>query len=107
MSQDIVNEGSIAYLTAKFYDKDDKLDAPSSITYRIDCLTNDQEILGDTPIGSPASTVEITITATQNAIITQSNDFERRLVTVKATYGTGNAVNEEFEYYVKNLAKVT
>lgn len=106
MPLEVVNEGSSAYLTATFKDKDGQQVAPSAVTYRIDCLTSGTEIKGDTAI-TPAPSVEIHLTATDNAIQGQENEKELRLVTVKATYGTDDAVNASYPYYVRNLKKVT
>ena len=99
-----INEGSTAYLTASFKDKDGTLDAPSAVSYRIDCLTNDQEVRDDTAADA-GETVEITLTAADNAIIDSDRQTERRLVTVTATYGEDDALMEEYEYNLKNLRK--
>lgn len=101
---DIVNEGSTAYLTVTFLDKAGAQAAPTSISYRIDCLTNAQEVKDDTAVVAGAS-VEITLTPADNAIIAAANSQERRLVTVTATYGASDAVKADYEYRVRNLAK--
>ena len=59
-----------------------------------------------TPI-PPASSVEITLHPDDTVIIDQENAYEKRLVTVEATYGADDAVNDEYIYYVKNLQKVS
>lgn len=105
MALEIVNEGSTAYLTVAFTDKNGAAAAPTTVTYRIDCLTNGTEVKDDTSL-SPGTSVEITITATENAIISQSNALEKRVVTVIGSYGTGDAVKNEYQYWVKNLSKV-
>lgn len=104
MSSETINEGSTGYLTVDFKDKDGTLEAPTSISYRIDCLTNGQEVKTDTSV-TPASSVEIELTKTDNAIINQNNNSERRLVTVTGTYSADDAIVEEFEYNVKNMKK--
>ena len=106
MPLEIVNEESTAYLTVQFKDKDGNLAAPSSASYRIDCLTNGQEVRGDTAL-TPASSIEITLTDTDYAIIDQTNSVERRLVTIMASYGAGDDINDEYEHDLKNLRKKT
>jgi hypothetical protein len=48
-----------------------------------------------------ASSAEVTLVLHDNAILDSENSYEKRRVTVKASYG----VNDEYEYRVKNLAK--
>lgn len=105
MALDIVDEGSTSELTVEFKDKDGQPAAPATLTYRVDCLTNDQEVRGDTVL-TPAATVTIKLTPTDNAIIDQGNDVEERLVTVKAGYGADDAENRDYRYAVRNLKKV-
>ncbi|MCK5613136.1 hypothetical protein KAR91_65285 [Candidatus Pacearchaeota archaeon] len=100
-----VNEGSTCYLDVSFKDKDGVLAAPTSISYRIDCITSDQEIKDDTDFGAPAASIEIEIDSADNAIIDQANNSERRLVTVTGTYGAEDKIVEEYEYDVMNMTK--
>ena len=100
-----VNEGSTSYLTVNFKDKDGVLAAPTSIEYRIDCITTGTAIKEATPVSPPASSVEIEIDSTENAIQDQDNNSERRLVTVTGTYGTEDKIVEEHEYDVINMTK--
>ena len=101
-----VNEGSTSYLTVDFLDKDGNAAAPSSVSYRVDCLTSGAEIKADTALGA-SSQVEITLSAADNAIQDQTNERERRLVTVEASFGANDGVKDEYVYMLKNLRKVT
>lgn len=105
MSLDVVNEGETAYLAVAFTDKAGDSEDPVTISYRIDCLKNSQEILTDTPVTPAAAEVEITLKPSQNNIIDQNNTTERRLVTVIGTYGADDSIIREFEYNVKNMRK--
>ena len=105
MAIDIINEDTTAYLTVSFTDKDGNAAVPSSASYRIDCLTTGQEVKDDTAL-TPASSIEITLSAADNAIITQTNAIERRLVTVWATYAGSEGVKDEYEYNLQNMRKV-
>jgi hypothetical protein len=102
---DTVNEGTTAYLSVQFLDKAGSAAAPSSVSYRIDCLTTGTAVLAPTS-ATPGSTVELTITATQNAIL-GGRPFERRRVTVEAGYGAGDGVKSQFDYLVRNLSAVS
>lgn len=106
MDVDQIKEGSTGYLTVEFKNKDGDLEAPVSATYRIDCLTNGSEVRTDTAISPIASSVEITLTPDDTAIISASNNLEKRLVTVKAIYGADDGLNDNYRYDVINLAKV-
>ena len=101
-----VPEKTTAYLTVSFFDKAGAPAVPSSVTYRIDCVTTNAQILADTPL-TPAASIEITLTPAQNAILNQANAKESKRVTVKASYGASDGLNDEYVYVVKNLAGVT
>lgn len=103
----IINEKTTAYLPLAFRDKGGKLAAPTAITYRIDCLTTGQAVKAWSAL-SPAAEAEITLSASDNAIL-GANDRERRLVTVIAAYGPSNddQVTGEFSYDVRNLKFVS
>lgn len=101
---DVVNERTTAYLTVSFKDKTGALVAPSTVTYSVYCMTNNQELRAATSLGA-ASTIEIVLGASDNAIVNQANGRERRRVTVKSTYGVADELNDQFEYYVQNLER--
>jgi hypothetical protein len=106
MSLEIVNEESTAYLTVVFKDKDGAEQAPTSATYRIDCLTNGEEVREDTAMTPIASPYEITLGAADNAMIDSDRLTEARRVTVEAVYGSDDHVNADYKYLVKNLGGV-
>ena len=101
-----VNEGTTSYVTASFYDNNDVLAVPTTIQYRIDCLTNNQQVKDWTSVTAD-SAVTITISSTENALINQRQSTETRVVTIKATYGSGDEVTEEYQYGVTNLNFIT
>jgi len=102
----IVPEQTTAYLTVTFLDKNGAAAAPTSVTYRIDCLRSGTVVLADTPL-TPAASIEIVITPAQNAIQQAANSNEHKRVTVKATYGAADAVNDQYDYLVRNLSGVS
>ena len=106
MSQ-AVNERTTAYLQIVFRDKAGALATPTAVTYRIDCLTSGQAVRASTAV-SPASEVEIVLTADDNAIRQADSRAEARRVTVVASYGsTADQATARFDYAVTNLDFVT
>lgn len=98
-----VNELSSSWLSVSFFDRLGAAAAPSSITCRIDCTTTGTAIRASTAV-TPAATVEIAITPTENRIINTANATERRRVTVIAVYGGADQLTEQIDYDVRNLA---
>ncbi len=99
---DQVKEGTTAYLTVTFKDKDGAPQTPSSADYRIDNLTTKKVVLASTNIPAPGNPQEIVITSTQNKLHKQKNSKERFRVTVVGNYGAGDAAVDFFDYEVIN-----
>lgn len=97
-----VNEQSTAYLSVSFRDKAGALATPTAISYRIDDVATGQEIRDDTAV-TPASSVEITLTPNDNAMVSAAREIEVHAVTVDATYGASDAVRARYLYEVANL----
>jgi hypothetical protein len=105
-NQGSVNEGSVAYLTVKFYDKNNNLAAPSSATWEVHDIESGSVLLAATAIAPIANTVELTLTPTINTFISSLNDEETRRVTIKATWGVGSTTNAEVDYDINDLTWV-
>ena len=103
----VVQEGSTSWVTVTFYDRDGVAQVPVTADYRIDDRTSDTEILDWTPL-TPGSSIEIVITAAQNAFLDQNNEEEVREVSVRATTGPGGAysLNGSTFYKIANLRYV-
>lgn len=101
-----VNEQSTAYLSVSFLDKGGATQAPSAIVYRVDDEGTRTQIRGDTAV-TPAATVEIALTPTDNAMLSPSLAVERHVVTVIGRYGDDDQVTAQFVYEVLNLQAVT
>lgn len=97
----VVNAASTAYLTAAFAGKTGAAATPSSVSYRIDDLESGTEVRGDTAV-TPAASVEIELTAADNALL-GTRDRETRRVTVTAVYGAGDQVIDEYDYELKRV----
>lgn len=97
-----VVERSTAYLAVSFIDKAGEPAAPLTVQYRIDCDTTG-EVVRDWTDVSAAPTVEIVLTAAENAMRNPSNRNERRTVTVIGSYGGDDQVRDRTAYYIHNL----
>ena len=102
----VINEGATGYLTVEFWRDESTLAIPAEVCYRIDCLTNDTSILGETALALSESQ-EIILSNTDNRILDEANPFERRLLTVEIVDGEGSHSNKTFEWTVRNLYAVT
>lgn len=98
-----VNEGSTCYLPLTHLNSSKALEAPSALSYRIDDITNNRQILDWTSVSTPGSTNTLTITAAQNAIYTRTRKTELRQVTVKTTDSSAG-INQTPFYY--NLIRI-
>jgi hypothetical protein len=106
MTREVVNEASTINVQAKFYNKTNQLSTPTSIRYRIKDVTNDRVVKDWTTL-TAASSVEIEITADENAIYMDGSRpfqrFEERVLVVQANYDTDTQYAEEIRYLIKNL----
>ncbi|MCA0240208.1 MAG: hypothetical protein LCI02_05055 [Proteobacteria bacterium] len=98
----VVAEQSTAVLSATFTDRYRAPAAPASVKYRIDCQTTGVEVRGWTDLAA-AEAVDIVLTPADTALIDQAHESERRLVTVVATYGANDQVQDACDYYIRNL----
>lgn len=102
---DTVNEKTTSYLKVDFKDKDNLPTVPQSILYSVMDKASGTVIRADTAI-APLSTITITLDATDNTIQNPLNKTETRVVTVKASYGSTDKFNDDFEYELVNLTQV-
>ena len=109
LSRGAVQEGSAITLTAKFYDDASDpwtLSAPSTVRYRVDNMDTGSGVV-DWTTATPATSVSIAITGAQNALQSQSDNFERYEITVQANAGLSTQYSETFNWKVLNVAGIT
>ena len=97
-----INAASSGTLTIEFLDEAGALAVPSSISYRIDCVTSGAVIRNDSSI-APASTIDLALTPDDTRIVTPSDRMERRRVTLVVTFGPDDQITDDYEYTVRNL----
>lgn len=102
-----IKEGSFYEVTAYFYDSAGDVALPTDIRYQIFCKTNEKVVRDWTtvPIGT---SVTITATADDNAIINDINAREIRQLVVQTNYTDPSLqTTESIEWEVQNLRGFT
>lgn len=105
MATDIVNESSVLDLEAKFTTNTRQPVVPESVRYLIKDVTNDR-IVRDWTTVTPAQTINIQVTSTENDIYgapVRRYFFEERVISVQANYDTDTQYADEYRYLIKNL----
>jgi hypothetical protein len=105
----VVNERSSCTVTVSFTGEDGNPVVPAQATYRIDDVASGSALRAETDFPELAATVELAISAADNALIDDARSFEQRRLTVKASYGPGGSrqLNEEFRWTVRNLSFIS
>lgn len=98
------NEGTSGEIIFTFRDKNGNLEAPASARYRIDCKTTGTAVRAWTAIAGPISVQPVTISSSDTAIITVTNEVELKVVTIEGINGADDNVSHETIYEVKNLS---
>lgn len=75
---------------------------PTTIHYRLDCVTTQRELLAWTSV-SAASSVSLAITGAQNAIQSDCNDYEWKQLTVKVDDGLSTQHVDVKKWRIGNL----
>lgn len=98
-----VNEGSSFTATAAFRTRSTAAaTTPTTVHYRIDCMTTGTELSALTSV-SAASSVSLSITGTHNAIQNDGNDYEVKQLTVVTDSGLSTQQTEAVQWRVENL----
>ena len=101
-----VNEDSTAILTLTFKNELGAEVTPSTAYIRIDDVPSRTQIRDWTAISPLASTVDVTISNSENAILKQTHQYEIRRVSVYFTYATSKKGTADFLYNLVNLDKI-
>lgn len=98
----VVNEKSAIVINAAVRGDDGSATVPTTLKYRVDCLTTEQAIKAWTTL-TPAAEVSISVTGAENAIRNDANAYEDKQVVVISDEGLGTEQRQDFRYRVKNL----
>lgn len=101
---DSFNERSTVVLTVAFTDDDGAAVTPDAASYRVDDRASRTAVLAATAIGSLSTSIDLTITSEQNAIVRPRKAFEIRTVTVEFDYdSSAKHGTAQYEYKLVNL----
>lgn len=98
------NEGGAVTVVAKFWDDSTETwttSTPTTVKYRLDNADGTQ--VTDWTTVTPASSVTISLTGTQNAITSDCRDYETKQLTVKADDGLSTQYSDVFVFRVRNI----
>ena len=93
-----VNAGSSCQADYSSRNLDNVLEAPTTLEYRIDNLTDSQVILNWTSVPTPGTTGSVAIPASLNAMTRTFRDKQLNQVTFRATFADGSQV-QSMGYY--------
>lgn len=104
---DVVNEGSAQTVRVSFFSDLAQLIpiTPVSATYSVRCKTTNSPIKTDVTL-TAATTIDVMLDSVDSAILSQANDYEDKILTVKSTYTSTDKCNAEYLWRVKNLSGV-
>ena len=104
---DKVNEQSTAYVTVTFYDKDGVAAQPTTASYDSIRVEDGVKLRDGVALTPTDGVVEITLTKDDNTLAgTDNRTFEKRRLTVHASYGVSDELHDTYHYQVIALTDV-
>lgn len=101
MARAQIHEDSAYRKTMRVKDSAGATVVPTTLRYRVDCVTTQTAVLEWTTL-TPAASVTINVAAALNSIVNEANSVETKRITVQADYGTSGQVVGLHEYDVLN-----
>jgi hypothetical protein len=98
-----VNEKSPVQMTMVFTDFDGSPLIPTTVEWRLDNRTEDTQIVDWTALGSPASTMTVTVPGSNNVIADDTHAREVMIFGVRLDSGLAGEAHSQHAYNVKNL----
>ncbi len=80
---------------------------PTTIHYRVDCLSTKRQITDWKSVSSPAASNTIVITALENNILDDSHEWEKKQITIKLDDGLTTQQIKPATWKVRNLLGIT
>lgn len=103
---DKTNERKQVVLRLVFRDINGDLAAPTQIKYKLSDLVTNNTIIDTTTVNTTTSTVDVTLTALNNAIVTDALSWEPKLFSLE-WYSAGVQLgSEEYIFTLKNNRKI-
>lgn len=89
------------FTATSYYRDGDAGSAPTTARYRIDCLTTNTTLVDWTSL-TPGESIAIAVASGTNRIISNSNRFEKKQLTVAADHGTSTETRDVVNWKVRN-----
>lgn len=102
-----VDAGNTLRMDLTSLDFDDELEAPSTLQYRIDNLTDNVNAVPLTTIATPGTTTSLTIAASVNAMYSNWRDLQLMQVTFLATFADGSQAQTVELYQLNRIYQAT
>lgn len=99
------NEQTSGQVAVTFRDSSGTLATPTSVSYRIDCLTTGASVRASAAL-TPASSITIGLTPSDTTIVGANNAYEIKSITVTSAYAGSEGATQEMQYSVVNLRNV-
>jgi len=100
----IIYEETSFTLTAYFRNRaTQEASIPTTIHYRVDCLSTKRQVTDWTLVSTPAANNTITITSSENQILDDSNSLEVKQITIKVDSGLSTQAIKPAMWKVRNL----
>ena len=100
------NEGQSFTANFKFFDSAWVASSPTTIRYRIDCLTSGSVVKDWTTV-TAAQSVDIAVSSADNAVQNSNNRIERKQMVVQSNYGTPTQGVQTKDWDIVNLQGVS
>ena len=107
MALDTTDEGTSAFITVTFYDKEGNPEDPAAVTYEVHDEDTDTELVAAAALSPVSGVVEIDLSGDAVAMHDDTKQKETHVVTIKATHAGGQGLNAEFRFRVHNIVQVT
>lgn len=99
-----INEGNAIQVGAVIRGDDGSITVPTTLAYRVDDSSG-ASVIGWTSL-TPESLTKISIPASSNVILDDSQPYENRMVTVMSDEGLPTQQVTAVEYRLKNLSSI-
>lgn len=102
----VISENSEITVTVTRRDSGGNLTAPTTLEWRLKCLTTNQVLSDWTTVTSPQAQQSVTVAASLNAIQDDSNPYEDKEIAFRVNSGASGEEIQVDRYRVRNWSAV-